>query len=274
MTNYTQVNIEVSDELQKDLLIAVLANAGFEGFEESGAVLVAFIPVDRISEEELLALLQPFETKYSLLTVAQQNWNEIWESSFEPVHIGDFCSIRAAFHAPETGFTHEIVITPKMSFGTGHHATTYLMIDSMQEIDFNGKTVLDFGTGTGVLAILAEKMGAAAVYAIDIDEWSITNAAENIEANHAGKITLQQNDAITTADLFDIILANINRNIILSHLPSIRSHLKPGGTLLLSGLLTSDQEEVVEAVTAAGLVFKEANERENWISLGFTDPED
>ena len=272
--NYTEVKITVAGQDQKERLIAALTEAGFEGFEESGDLLMAFMPEGKIGPEQLHTLLTPFEAPYLVSTVAQQNWNEIWESSFEPVHVGNFCVIRAGFHAPEPGFRHEIVITPKMSFGTGHHATTFLMIESMQEIDFREKTVLDFGTGTGVLAILAEKLGAAGVHAIDLDEWSIANARENLETNGAQHVTLEQNDAVRVSARFDVILANINKNILLQHMASLKAHLRAGGVLLLSGLLLADRNEITRAAGANGLHFCKMREKENWISIQFIGQED
>lgn len=274
MLNYIEVTIQVTSSEQKELLIAELDDADYEGFEEGTFRLSAYIQENKFSEHDLESIMLRHHADYSVAIIEQKNWNEVWETSFEPVQIGDFCYIRAGFHQPQQGFLHEIIITPKMSFGTGHHATTYLMIEAMKEIDFNNKSVLDFGTGTGVLAILAEQLGAAMVDAIDIDEWSITNAAENVILNAAKKIVLYQADSINTSRKYDVILANINKNVILLNLGDIHRHLCAGGIVVFSGLLQTDSSEVMKAAAAAGFVFADLKERNNWVSLEFTAHKD
>lgn len=274
MLNYTEVKIQVTSSEQKDLLIAALAEAGFEGFQEDMDMLFAFIPENNLSVTDLETITQRYGTGYSVSAIEPKNWNEIWETGFEPVQIGDFCYIRASFHQPKQGFGHEVIITPKMSFGTGHSATTCLMIEALQKIDCNNKSVLDFGTGTGVLAIIAEKMGADKVDAIDIDDMSIVNAAENIVMNHATKITLHQADSIYTQLLYDVVLANINKNILLQNMMAIEKHLSPGGIAVLSGLLKDDQREVIEAAKATGLRYVNMEEKNNWISVTFKSRKD
>jgi ribosomal protein L11 methyltransferase len=180
--------------------------------------------------------------------------------------VGGFCTVRADFHDPLPGAQHEIIITPKMSFGTGHHATTYMMIEQMGNIDFEYKAVFDFGTGTGILAILAEKLGAVNITAIDVDEWSITNAKENFERNSCSKIRVAQSSNIPP-EQFDIILANINRNVILNYLAELKKALTPGGYILLSGLLTTDEEAVLSASSGLELILRTRNERNNWLSV-------
>ena len=180
---YTQVAIETTDAGQHEILVALLADIGFEGFEETDDMVKAFIREEELNTTALNEIVGNLQLQYTLLSIEQQNWNAQWESSFEPVIVEDFAAVRAAFHKPVSGVKYEIIITPKMSFGTGHHATTYLMMQQMSYIDFAGKKVFDFGTGTGVLAILAEKLGATKIDAIDIDEWSVENTNENILAN-------------------------------------------------------------------------------------------
>src|ERR1700741_5040122 len=213
--DYVKILIENISQEQKDILIAQLSLIGYDGFEEGTNYLHAFIQADSFNEEELLDIKPKFSFDREL--IKEQNWNEKWEESFQPVEINKFCRVRANFHQPITDFTYEIIITPKMSFGTGHHATTYLMIEFMKDIDIKGKHVLDFGTGTGILAILAEKMGAANVIAFDNDEWSIRNAEENFFVNRCKSITLRKADFIDTEASFDLILANINKNVLLSN---------------------------------------------------------
>src|SRR5687768_4358010 len=163
MKNYIEASITVTSQIQKDILIAELSEMGFEGFEEERTTLKAFIPFDDFNQENFSRLMQTAGTTYSTAVIEEQNWNAIWESGFEPVIVKNFCAVRADFHPPVSGVRHEIIITPKMSFGTGHHATTYMMIEQMEAIDFRNKSVFDFGTGTGVLAILAERCGASTV---------------------------------------------------------------------------------------------------------------
>jgi ribosomal protein L11 methyltransferase len=184
------------------------------------------------------------------------------------VIVDKFCAIRAEFHDPIKDVEHEIIITPKMSFGTGHHATTYMMIEQMREIDFKNKTVFDFGTGTGILPILAEKLGASKITAIDIDDWSISNAKENIEKNNCSKISVSLSSQIPDGK-FDVVLANINRNVILSYLPQLNNTLKENCYLLLSGLLSSDEEDIIKACNNEKIQFLKGIERNNWISLVF-----
>lgn len=267
MFNYVEVKIRVRSAAERELLIAALVEEGFEGFEESEDALLAFVAEADFNRQSLESMMRRLHAEYTVATIQEQNWNELWESNFEPVQVGDFCHIRAQFHPPAQGVAHEIVITPKMSFGTGHHATTYLMIDVMKEIDLNGKCVLDFGTGTGVLAILAEKLGARKIDAIDLDEWSIANALENFGTNDAQKIVLHQADAIQLPEMYDVILANINKNVLIENLPSIRGRLVADGTVVLSGLLTSDCNDMVEAAAAAGFTLTGLQERGGWIAL-------
>ena len=181
--------------------------------------------------------------------------------------IGRFCAVRASFHEPVPGVEHEIIITPKMSFGTGHHATTYIMIQFLQQLDIKGKRVLDFGTGTGILAILAERLGATGVTAIDNDDWSIENAAENIAVNKCTGIKLSKAGDLKELGHFDVILANINRHVLLANMLDLKQHLALGGVLILSGLLPDDAP-VIEAKAAENdLGIFEQKNYNNWIGL-------
>ncbi len=254
----------------RDILIALLSVNDFEGFEETTDGLHAYLPRDQFNQKELDELLKGIFPEYTVTVIPGTNWNKLWESNFEPVVVGNFCSIRADFHQVNTITEHEIVITPKMSFGTGHHATTYMMIARMAELDFKNKRVMDFGTGTGVLGILAEKLGASKVTAIDNDEWSILNARENITANNCRRIQLVQSDNSYTDEKYDIILANITRNIILDNFTAFASGLTIGGTLLLSGLLPEDEPLVQSAASKNGLMFKSKTTRDNWNALIFS----
>jgi ribosomal protein L11 methyltransferase len=204
--------------------------------------------------------------------IREENWNAQWESSFDPVVIPGRLSVRAMFHKPVEGVEREIVITPKMSFGTGHHATTSLMLEEMLNIPFSGKDVLDFGTGTGVLAILASMAGAKRVMAIDNDPWSMENAAENAAVNGCTNINLSLTDQLPQTDRFDIILANINRNVILSNTGQLCSLLRPNGILLLSGLLESDRIDVENAFLPLLSRHPSSRVRNGWIVLTYGYP--
>lgn len=249
------------------MIIALLMNEGYEGAEEIGNVTSISIPSDVFDDAILAGIMQMFQTDYSIEEVAQQNWNAAWEQSFEPVQVGQFAVIRASFHEPVEGVTHDVIVTPKMSFGTGHHATTYLMIENMEELDFKQKSVIDFGTGTGVLAILAEKMGATKILATDCDDWSINNAMENMEANDCKYIELQKADGMLAPFTADIILANINLNVIISNLALIHAASAPHTVILFSGLLVSDEANISEKIINAGFDIKKIKHRNNWICV-------
>lgn len=267
---YIQIHFTTNDQSLKDELIAALSEIMFEGFEETDEGLNAFIKEVDFNNELFEEIIRKYNLPFNKNIIEQQNWNALWESSFEPVIVENFAAIRAGFHEPVNNVQHEIIITPKMSFGTGHHATTYMMISEMHHIDFTGKTVFDFGTGTGVLAILAEKLGAASVSAIDNDEWSIDNARENCEVNGCKKIELQLASHPDTENKFEIILANINKNIILQFMQSLSQQLLPGGVLLLSGLLEEDEDDIKKAAINYSLQFIHTIKRDKWICMKFS----
>ena len=262
-----QISIE-ANERQQEILISQLEGLNANGFEQTDNYLLAYFAENNFDSYEVIQVLQGYT--YNVSTLEDQNWNKVWESNFQPVVVDDFCAIRADFHAPIPDVAFDIVITPKMSFGTGHHATTYMMLQQMRNMDIAGKTVFDFGTGTGILAILAEKLGATSISAIDIDDWSIENARENIERNGCSKIRVELSSAIP-ARSFDIILANINRNVILHYLPALKKAMRRDGLLLLSGLLSADEKEIVEACRKEGLECIKQTEKNTWISLLFVN---
>lgn len=268
--NHIQLIIETKTEEQKEVVIALLSEEGFEGFEELPDSVKAYIKEDDFNEEALQSMTESLHLEYKKSVILQQNWNALWESNFQPVTVGDFVAIRADFHEPIKNVTHEIVITPKMSFGTGHHATTYMMMEQMRELDFVGKSVFDFGTGTGILAILAEKLGAKDILAVDNDEWCIENAAENIERNSCGKINLKlANHVETKAKMYDIVLANINKNVILENLGSLTSSLCEGGILLLNGLLIEDEADILHEAKKNNIIHQATKTKDKWICLLF-----
>lgn len=256
-----------TNEDQTAMLTALLMNAGFEGAEEREDETKVFIAENSFDETVTTEIFKQFECPYTIEKIARQNWNATWESSFEPVQVDDFAAIRASFHAPVKDVAHDIIITPKMSFGTGHHATTYLMIQEMRLLNFKEKSVIDFGTGTGVLAILAEKLGAKNIIAIDYDEWSIDNAKENIEANNCSRINLHKADQMLADKKAAIILANINLNVILENIKLIKHACLNDSYILFSGLLIHDEIIMREILILNGLQVLKVVNKNNWIAI-------
>ena len=269
MQQYIQVTIPVTLQEAREMLVAQLSELNYEAFEEEDGALKAFIPHDLFDEQVVKEVLLPHGLTFQSALLPVANWNEEWEKNFQPVIIDDFCAIRANFHEPIDNVQHEIVITPKMSFGTGHHATTEMMIRLMRTLDFSGKKVFDFGTGTGVLAILADKLGASEVVAIDNDEWSMLNAAENMSANDSKRIHLVHAGNIPPHDSFNIMMANINKHVIIDTLRIMEKHLQPGGVILLSGLLENDAKDVDNIARDSSLALKQQCSKNGWIALRY-----
>jgi ribosomal protein L11 methyltransferase len=265
MNDYVQIEFPAIPAELKDILIAELSAQGFEGFEETEDGLKAFITSALYDEKALQELAGERNAGFNKTIIGETNWNEVWEANFEPVIVDDFVAVRADFHKPVAGVTHEIVVTPKMSFGTGHHATTLMMLQQMREVDFKDKSVLDFGTGTGLLAILAERLGAKKIIAIDNDDWSIENAKENIKNNGCSSIMLQKADSPQMDETFDIVLANINRNVIVGNFHFLTSQLAMGGTLLLSGILKEDGDVIFHKTDEYSLHIIQTSVRDNWL---------
>lgn len=253
-----------------EILMAELIEVGFDSFTEEHDGILAYIQKYLFTETSLqnVSLLThpEVEISYTYSEMPNINWNEEWEKNFDPINVENQVSIRAEFHENQN-LPHEIIIQPKMSFGTGHHATTYLMIQQMLDMDFNGKTVLDMGCGTSVLAIFAKQKGAGETVAIDIDEWSVENSKENAARNNV-ELEISQGTAENLGrEKFDIILANINRNILISDIPTYVSVLNEGGSLLLSGLCFFDVDDILEVCTQQNLTLKRQLQREEWVSL-------
>lgn len=268
-SQYQCISIPVTEESTREQLIAELAAAGYEGFEELESSLQAYLSGDEFDVNALKEILSKYNLTYSQSTIEKQNWNTVWESNFEPVLVDDFVGVRAAFHPPITSVQHEIVITPKMSFGTGHHATTYLVMQLMRGIGFGGKTVFDFGTGTGILAILAAKLGAKAILAVDNDDWCIENARENTLVNDVQHVVIEKVSDAKMNQRFNIVIANINKNIILDNLQYMAEDLETGGDVLLSGLLKEDEADIREACSKMGWVHQTTLEHKGWIACWF-----
>jgi ribosomal protein L11 methyltransferase len=250
-------------------LVALLSNEGYEGFEELSDALIAYCEVDVFDEKNLQEILASFALNYKAEFIEKTNWNETWESNFQPVILKDFCTVRAKFHHIEINTPFEIVVTPKMSFGTGHHATTKQMMSQMKDIDFKGKTVLDLGTGTGILAILATLLGASRTLAIDNDEWSVMNAKENVDRNNVTvEVSIEPLENFATLQ-FDVLFANINLNVLLQYMNTMSAMTKQNCFVLMSGLLTHDQQVIEDAAKSVGMMLKKRTEELNWISLLF-----
>lgn len=271
MQNYLEFDFKI-EPLQpwSEILMAELIEIGFDSFTEEHEGILGYIQKDLFNEEALeqLHLLQNPELSisYTFKEMPNINWNEEWEKNFSPINVENQVSIRAEFHVDQN-LPHEIIIQPKMSFGTGHHATTYLMIQQMLDMNFKNKNVLDMGCGTSVLAIFAKQQGAGKTVAIDIDEWSVENSIENAARNNVNLDISQGTAENLGNEKFDIILANINRNILISDIPTYVSVLNPGGQLLLSGLCFFDVDDILEVCTAENLTLIKKIQREEWVSL-------
>jgi ribosomal protein L11 methyltransferase len=280
MNRYIKITIDTKDSDESDIFVARLSHAGFEGFEEEPGKLHAFIPetlYDPVATETIIVgikgIADPFHTFFKIQWIEPRNWNAEWEKDFEPVVVDGFCSIRAHFHKQIPEVLYDLVITPKMSFGTGHHATTFMMISTMQQLDFKNRSVLDFGTGTGVLAILACKMGASSVLAIDSDDWSIENALENAAINGCPAIQVEKADSLNGTGRFDFILANINLRVILENLKYIRQHLTESGVFIGSGVLESDEEKIRITAASVGFILEPGVTKDSWMSFSLKNEE-
>ena len=273
--NYIEVKFEIKPfEIWSDLLSAELGEIGFESFLEEDGLLKAYVEIDTFSEEKLKNIdtlnNDAVKVSYSFKELEQQNWNQQWESNFSPVYVDDKICVRATFHPAEPQYIHEIVIDPKMSFGTGHHSTTHLILSSMLSIDFEGKSVLDMGSGTGVLAIFAAMQGAKPVYAIDIDEWCSVNAKENAERNGVEHIQISQGSKEQIDGIkVDVLLANINRNILLDQMEAYGNALNDNGELHVSGFYSADVDVLVEEAKKHGLNYVSSHSKNDWTTIKF-----
>lgn len=269
---YTRLQV-ICDSEFSEILQAEISEAGFDTFMEIENGFEAYAEQENFDKN----ILHEIQQRYSALTpltfyqdkIEKKNWNEEWEKNYEPVIVDDRVIIRAGFHQPAKNYPHDIIITPKMSFGTGHHQTTHLMVKTQLEMDHANKVVMDAGCGTAVLAIMASKLGAKKIEAFDIDEWSVINGKENAEVNNCGNINIRQGKIsdLTFEDDFDIILANINKNILLQEMHQYAAYLKPGGLLLLSGFYDQDIPDLLKSANQYSLTQVKSREREKWVSL-------
>ena len=272
--NYIEYDFIVSPtEMGAEILMAELAEVGFDSFEDTPTGIKAYIPKDSWNEQilqDIYLLSNPeFTISYQITEIEQVNWNEEWEKNFSPIVVEDLCTVRANFH-PVPNTRYDIVITPKMSFGTGHHETTYMMLQQLLPLSLEGTKVLDMGCGTGILAIMAALRGAHDITAIDIDPWCVENATENVQQNNCSFITIKEGDvSLIAGEQYNLILANINRNILLSDIPAYTQALLPQGLLLVSGFYEEDLPAIKEKCQEVGLTYLSHIERNRWVSAKF-----
>ncbi|WAC10929.1 50S ribosomal protein L11 methyltransferase [Dyadobacter pollutisoli] len=273
--NYVEVDLKVDSEFS-EILMAELGEAGFESFVETDEGLLAYIPEGDFDENNLNEITAKYQ---DLTTIAatwksleRRNWNEEWEKSYEPIEVGDQIRVRATFHEPDPAFQYDLLIQPKMSFGTGHHETTWLVMNEQLSLPHEGLSVMDVGCGTGILAILASKLGAANLLGFDIDEWAVENTRENFAMNNLSATADVFQGTITgvpAGRIFGGILANINRNILLSEIPKYVAHLSPGGWLVTSGFYETDQADIEQCAEESGLKKLRSNTRNQWATVVF-----
>lgn len=279
--NYYQLTFTydaaIECEIISDILAAELGEIGFESFTQHETGLAAYVPeklYDKTLLDEKLATfpLDEVTINYTSELIPAQDWNEEWEKNyFKPIVIGNQCVIRASFHQPVAGVTYDIVIDPRMAFGTGNHETTYLMLNEILKLDLHGKEVLDMGCGTAVLAILSAMKGASRIVAIDIDEWAYNNTLDNIRLNATTQVDVKLGGAeqIATSGKFDILFANINRNILLNDIRHYATAMKPGSMLFMSGFYTHDIPAIKAESSLNGLRYLTHAERNNWVAVQF-----
>ena len=273
--NYTELQVTISPDYA-DILTAELAELGFESFVETDRGLNAYITEPGFDESAVRELIVRYAPQtaiaYEVSSLEKRNWNAEWERGYEPIEVANQVRVRASFHEADAGrFRYDIIIDPKMSFGTGHHETTAMMLEHQLGLDFGGKVVLDVGCGTGILAVLAAKMGAQSVLAFDIEEWAVENARENADLNDCPQITVFQGTIsdVDTSNRYDVILANINRNVLLAEIPVYVSLLTNEGRLLVSGFYETDAPDIIQKAADAGLLMENQFTNNQWTCLSF-----
>lgn len=266
---YIQFSFLNVPEQNRELLLAQLSLLTITGMEEQEGNIHVFFEEMEFAEAICTDLAKQYQVATNIKLIEEENWNETWEQNFQPLVIDGFCSVRAYFHPQPKDVLYDLIITPKMSFGTGHHATTELMITMMKSLNLKEQKVFDYGTGTGILAILAEKLGAKSVFAIDIDKWSVENAMENFKFNNTKNSTIAQGMINKVNDRFNVILANINRTVLVESMAQLRSLLEPNGLLLLSGILLEDQDVIEQSALSNGFILQETKKKNNWMAMLF-----
>jgi ribosomal protein L11 methyltransferase len=273
--DYIEITLKVNPPSPgTDILIAILSQNGFESFLESDTGLLAYIKVDKFNLQDFKQVVKDippgFDLSFSVKTIENQNWNEVWERSYPPVIIRDSVYVRAPFHPEDSLLKYNLLIEPKMSFGTAHHETTHLMMEMMLDEPFIDKKVLDMGSGTGILAILAEMLGAQPIIAIDNDQNAVENAIENVRKNKCKHIHVQLGDAKDVLGDFDYILANITKNTLIEDFRIYASHLLLHGKLICSGFFDRDIPEIKSIAFDSGLAFVRKQLRNQWVAASFT----
>ncbi|WP_435255388.1 50S ribosomal protein L11 methyltransferase [Tenacibaculum sp. A30] len=271
---YIEYTFEVTPkEPATEILIAELGELGFESFVENDNGVIAYVQKEewnsKVLDNVFVLNSEEFSIQYDFKEIEQTNWNEEWEKNFNPIQVDDLVSIRAPFHE-NPNLPYDIVIEPKMSFGTGHHETTHMMVQHLINLDVEGKKVLDMGCGTGILAIFAEMKGAQPIDAIDIDPWCYENSLENVERNNCKHISVYEGEAsLLEGRNYDVIIANINRNILLNDMKTYTDCLNEEGVLLLSGFYSEDIPVIDNEVSKYGLTLKNTIKRNNWVALQY-----
>lgn len=273
MDNYIELSLQIEPDFS-EILMAELSELGFDSFVETDEGLEAYIKEELFNDLDIKRMLETYAERtpisYAFKKIEKQNWNEEWEKNFQPISIGNDIYVRADFHEAQPDFKYEIIITPKMSFGTGHHETTSMVMEHQLTIPHQDKKVLDVGTGTGILAVLASKLGATQISAFDIDEWSVENTIENVALNNANHITVRlgtiENEP---TEKYDIVLANINRNILLQQIPAYATFMKAGASLVISGFYEADIADIQVVAESAGLKKVAQLSKNQWASVVF-----
>jgi ribosomal protein L11 methyltransferase len=269
---YLEIKINTPTEYY-DILIAELSAIGYDSFMEEGDALLAYVDEQVFKEEDLKSILSkynPGSISYSFHKMEDKNWNEEWEKNFQPVEIGNECIIRASFHKIDPKYRYDIIINPKMSFGTGHHETTHMMVENQLEIGHTGKKVMDAGSGTGILAILASKLGAEHVMAFDVEDWAFENLKENINLNNCSNIQAAQGTVQSVRfpyNKYDIVLANINKNVLMNEIPIYVKIMSEKGILVVSGFYEEDIKDIEGVCTSVHLKKVKQKIINKWASL-------
>jgi len=272
MNHYLKITISCNSELH-DILIAELSQLNFDSFQENEETLDAFVLEDLYDENIILPILKKYGISHKIIVEKQKNinWNKEWEKNFDPVFVDEKVQIRAIFHEPQPNYKYDVIINPKMAFGTGHHETTQLVVAEQLNIDHENKSILDVGTGTGVLAILAYKLGAKSITATDVDDWCIDNSRDNLELNKVRNYKILQGtiDKLTLPGSYNIIYANINKNVLMSEIPLYSSLMNEHGILVLSGFYMEDMDDLKKIAFQNGLEHKHIKTLNSWAMMHF-----
>lgn len=274
MMNFVELKVSVQPEFS-DIMVAELAELGYDSFVDTEEGVAAYVSEELFDEEGVKEVVKRYEDvtalAYVFTTIKKKNWNEEWEKGYSPIVVEDKVLVRATFHPADSRYPYQIIITPKMSFGTGHHETTALMLANQLLVNHQYKRVLDVGCGTGILAIMAFLLGANDVMAFDIDEWAVENTRENVLLNGCENMAVEQGkiEDIQLDEQYDVVLANINRNVLLQDVPAYAALLPYEGTLIVSGFYEQDVKDIENIAQQSGLTKVSQKEKNNWVSIIF-----